>query len=87
MFEIKKEKQQQQLFGPEIKYSYRNIKNKSAGPGWQTVLHFVSLTNGFIMLDAKLWISIYHVNNDSFTGPLIIGAFEKRPLAFWPAFP
>ena len=26
--EIKKEKQQQQLFGPEIKYSYRNIKNK-----------------------------------------------------------
>ena len=59
----------------------------SAGPGWQTVLHFVSLTNGFIMLDAKLWISFYHVNNDSFTGPLIIGAFENRPLAFWPAFP
>ena len=24
------------LFGPEIKYSNRNIKNKSAGPGQQT---------------------------------------------------
>ena len=86
---MKKEKkqQQQQLFGPEIIYSYRNIKNKSAGPGQQNVLHFVSLTNGFIMLDAKLWNSILHLNNDSFTFPLIIGAFEKRALAFWPAFP
>ena len=42
-----------QLFGPEIKYSNRNIKNKRAGPGYQTT-PFVSLTDSFIMLDAKL---------------------------------
>ena len=31
------------------------------------------------MLDKKLTeTSILHVNNNSFTGPLIIGAFEKR---------
>ena len=31
------------------------------------------------MLDIKLTeTSILHVNNNSFTGPLIIGAFEKR---------
>ena len=31
------------------------------------------------MLDAKtIETSILRVNNDSFTGPLIIGTFEKR---------
>ena len=44
-----------QLFGPEIKFSNRNIKNKSADPGYQTT-QFVSLTDSFIMLDAKLLI-------------------------------
>ena len=34
------------------------------------------------MLDAKvLKASILYVNNTSLTGPLIIGAFEKRALA------
>ena len=43
------------------------------------LLHFVSLTNSFIMLDAKLLkLLILHVNNNSFTGPLIIVTFEKR---------
>ena len=43
------------------------------------LLHSVSLTQSFIMLDAKtLKASILHVKNTSLTGPLIIGAFEKR---------
>ena len=42
-------------------------------------LHFVSLTYSFIMLDAKL-LKPLHVNQNSFTGPLIIRTFEKRAL-------
>ena len=45
------------------------------------LLHFVSLTDSFIMFDAKLLNSILNVNN-SFTDPLIIGAFEKRAHGF-----
>ena len=42
------------------------------------ILHFVSLC--FAMEDAKLLVSetsFFHANNNSFTGPLIIGTFEK----------
>ena len=46
------------------------------------LLHFVSLTDSFIMFDAKLLNSILNVNNNSFTDPLIIGAFEKRVPGF-----
>ena len=42
------------------------------------LLHFILLTDSFIMLDIKpTETSILHVNNNSFTGPLITGAFEK----------
>ena len=34
------------------------------------------------MFDAKLLNSILNVNNNSFTDPLIIGAFEKRAAGF-----
>ena len=34
------------------------------------------------MFDAKLLNSILHVKNNSFTDPLIIGAFEKRAHGF-----
>ena len=34
------------------------------------------------MFDAKLLNSILNVNNNSFTDPLIIGAFEKRAHGF-----
>ena len=46
------------------------------------LLHFVSLTDSFIMFDAKLLNSILHVKNNNFTDPLIIGAFEKRAPGF-----
>ena len=46
------------------------------------LLHFVSLTDSFIMFDAKLLNSILNVKNNSFTDPLIIGAFEKRAPGF-----
>ena len=46
------------------------------------LLHFVSLTDSFIMFDAKLLNSILHVKNNNFTEPLIIGAFEKRVPGF-----
>ena len=46
------------------------------------LLHFVSLTDSFIMFDAKLLNSILHVKNNNFTEPLIIGAFEKRAPGF-----
>ena len=42
------------------------------------LLHFVSLTDSFTTLDAKLTNSIFNVNWDSLPGPLIIGTFEKR---------
>ena len=43
------------------------------------LLHFFSLTDSFIKLDAKLLeTSILHVNNDSFMGPLIITTFKKQ---------
>ena len=43
------------------------------------IVHFVSLTDSFIMLDKKtIEISIFHVNNNSFRGPFIIGTFEKQ---------
>ena len=34
------------------------------------------------MFDAKLMNSILHVNNNNFTDPLTIGAFEKRAAGF-----
>ena len=46
------------------------------------LLHFVSLTDSFIMFDAKLLNSILHVKNNNFTDPLIIGAFDKRAAGF-----
>ena len=43
------------------------------------LLHCVSLTDSFIMLAAKRFKPLQlHVNSNSFTGPLVIGAFEKR---------
>ena len=68
------------IFGSEIKYSNRNIKNKlRARVLANKLLHFVSLTDSFITLDAKLIeTAIFNVNGDSLPGSLIIGTFEKR---------
>ena len=55
----------------------RNKKNKSAGPGKQnTPLCFF---NWYYNVRCKtIETSIFHDNNNSFTGPLIIRTFEKR---------
>ena len=43
------------------------------------LLHFVSLTDSIIMLDAKLLKPLSCISdNNSFAGPLIIRTFEKR---------
>ena len=47
------------------------------GPG-SKLLHFVSLTDIFITLGATIETSSLHVNNNSSTGPLIMGTFEER---------
>ena len=66
------------LYGPEIKYSNRNIKNKSAGPGKQTTL-FCFINWQFYHVRCKtIETSIFNVNGDSLPGPLIIGTFEKQ---------
>lgn len=48
------------------------------GPG-SKLLHFVPLTDIFITLGATIETSSLHVNNNSSTGPLIMGTFEERP--------
>ena len=66
------------LYGPEIKYSNRKIKNKSAGPGLQTT-PFCFINWQFYHVRCKtIETSIFSVNGDSLPGPLIIGTFEKR---------
>ena len=64
--------------GPkEIKYSNRNIKNKSAGPGQET--NPFCFTNWwFYHARCKtIETSIFNVNGDSLPGPLIIGTFRS----------
>ena len=66
------------LYGPEIKCSNRNIKNKSAGPGQQTT-QFCFINWQFYHVRCKtIETSIFSVNGGSLPGPLIIGTFEKR---------
>ena len=60
-----------QIFKSKYKERARVLASK--------LLHFVLLTDGLIMLDIKpTETSILHVNDNSFMGPLIIRAFEKR---------
>ena len=49
------------------------------------LLHFVSLTDVFILFRCKtIEIFFLHVNNNSFMGSLIIGTFEKRVPELFP---
>ena len=43
------------------------------------LLHFVSLTDIFITLGATIETSSLHVNNNSSTGPLIMGTLGNGP--------
>ena len=66
----------QYLYWPEIKYSNRNIKNKSLGQQ-TTPLCFINWQ--FYRVRSKtIETSIFSVNGDSLPGPLIIGTFEKQ---------
>ena len=42
------------------------------------LLHFVSLTDSFIMFMQTIETSVFNVNGSSLPSPLIIGTFEKR---------
>ena len=60
-----------------IEYSNQNLKARILG---DKLVHFVLLTDSFIMLICKtIETSILNVNNNSSPGPLIIGTFDKRP--------
>ena len=66
------------LYGPEIKYSNRNINNNSTGPGQQTT-PFCFINWQFYRVRCKtIETSVFNVNGDSLPGPLITGTFEKR---------
>ena len=66
-------------FQDEITYSNRNIKNKSTRSWLATAFCFINWQFYHVRCQA-IEISILHVNNNGFAGPLIIGTFEKRTL-------
>ena len=66
-------------FQDEITHSNRNIKNKSARSWLATAFCFINWQFYHVRCQA-IEISILHVNNNGFAGPLIIETFEKRTL-------